>query len=54
MLGSFMSTYLGDRLDAFRGQMDPAVVGLIESGRRLDATEYKRIERLRTAMWPDL
>ena len=34
--------------------MDPAVVALIESGRRLGATDYKRIEMLRTRMWRDL
>ena len=50
----FMSAYFGDRLEAFRERMDPAVVALIEQGRAMDATSYKRIEILRTAMWRDM
>jgi Asp-tRNA(Asn)/Glu-tRNA(Gln) amidotransferase A subunit family amidase len=50
----FMSAYFGDRLEAFRDRMDPAMVELIEQGRALGATEYKRIELLRSAMWRDL
>lgn len=52
--GVFMAAYFGDRLAAFRDRMDPAVVRLIERGRALGATEYKRIELLRSAMWRDL
>lgn len=52
--GVFMSAYFGDRLDASRAQMDPAVVALIENARRLSATDYKRVELIRTAMWRDL
>lgn len=50
----FMSAYFGDRLEAFRDRMDPAMVILIEQGRAMGATEYKRIELLRSAMWRDL
>ena len=50
----FMSALFGDRLDAFRERMDPAVVALIEQGRAMDATSYKRVEMLRTAMWRDM
>lgn len=52
--GVFMAAYFGDRLDASRTRMDPAVVALIENGRRLGATDYKRVELVRTAMWRDL
>ena len=54
MWAVFMSAYFGDRLEGFRDRMDPIVVRLIEAGRALGATEYKRIELLRSAMWRDL
>ncbi|PWC35905.1 amidase [Azospirillum sp. TSO35-2] len=50
----FMSAYFGDRLDAHRARMDPAVVAMMEHGFAMDATHYKRIECLRTAIWRDL
>jgi amidase/aspartyl-tRNA(Asn)/glutamyl-tRNA(Gln) amidotransferase subunit A len=34
--------------------MDPAVLALMRLGDGLDATSYKRIELVRTAMWRDL
>jgi Asp-tRNA(Asn)/Glu-tRNA(Gln) amidotransferase A subunit family amidase len=40
MWGVFMSAYFGDRMEALSARMDPAVVALIESGRRLGATDY--------------
>jgi Asp-tRNA(Asn)/Glu-tRNA(Gln) amidotransferase A subunit family amidase len=49
-----MSAYFGVALTSYRAQMDPAVVGLIERGLTLDATNYKRIELLRSSMWHDL
>ncbi len=52
--GVFMSAYFGDRLEAHRDRMDPFVVRLIEAGRRLGATEYKRVELLRSQMWREL
>jgi amidase/aspartyl-tRNA(Asn)/glutamyl-tRNA(Gln) amidotransferase subunit A len=54
MWGVFMAAYFGDRLQAFRDRMDPPVVRLIEAGRAMGATEYKRIEILRSALWRDL
>lgn len=50
----FMDAYFGHHLDAFRERMDPAVVGLIERGRTLGATEIKKVEILRTKMWHDM
>ncbi|MFP5516088.1 MAG: amidase [Alphaproteobacteria bacterium] len=50
----FMSAYFGDRLEAERARMDPIVVALMERGFTLGATEVKRIELLRTAMWRDM
>lgn len=47
----FMSAFFGDRLEHHRERMDPMVVGLIERGRSIDATAYKRVELMRTAMW---
>ena len=50
----FMSAFFGDALSTYRDQIDPIVVGLIERGFSMNATEYKRVELLRTAMWKDL
>ncbi|HEV7247008.1 MAG TPA: amidase [Shinella sp.] len=50
----FMSAFFGDTLEAYRERMDPLVVDLIERGRTMGATQYKRVELLRTAMWKDL
>jgi Asp-tRNA(Asn)/Glu-tRNA(Gln) amidotransferase A subunit family amidase len=50
----FMSAFFGDRLAEYRDRMDPAMVGIIERGFAKDATSYKRIELLRTAMWRDM
>lgn len=50
----FMSAFFGDTLQEFRARMDPIVVDLIERGLAMKATEYKRVELLRTAMWKDL
>ncbi|MDR4306578.1 amidase [Chelatococcus sambhunathii] len=46
----FMSAYFG----AFRDRMDPAMVEIMRRGFAKDATSYKRIELLRTAMWRDM
>lgn len=50
----FMSAYFGDALSAGRDRMDPNVVAMIERGLAFDATAYKRVELLRTAMWRDM
>lgn len=52
--GVFMSAFFGEALEAWRCQMDPAVVALMERGRQAGATSIKEIEILRTAMWRDL
>jgi len=50
----FMSAFFGDRLEACRDRMDSVVVSMIERGFAMNATAYKRVERLRTAMWRDM
>ncbi|MGJ7038833.1 amidase/aspartyl-tRNA(Asn)/glutamyl-tRNA(Gln) amidotransferase subunit A [Shinella sp. BE166] len=50
----FMSAFFGETLEAYRERMDPLVVELIERGRTIGATQYKRVELLRTAIWKDL
>ncbi|GLS22908.1 amidase [Labrys miyagiensis] len=50
----FMSAYFGKSLDDHRERMDPAVVSMMERGHAMDATSYKRVELLRTAMWQDM
>ncbi|MBB2198489.1 amidase [Gluconacetobacter sp. 1c LMG 22058] len=50
----FMSAYFGDAVANDRARMDPAVVAMITRGQAMDATTYKRIEMLRTAMWRDM
>jgi Asp-tRNA(Asn)/Glu-tRNA(Gln) amidotransferase A subunit family amidase len=50
----FMAAFFGDRVPRFRDRMDPLVVGMVERAGRIGATELKRVELLRTAMWRDL
>lgn len=50
----FMSAFFGERLGAHRERMDPAVVDMIERGLAFGATDYKRVEILRTSMWKDM
>ncbi|MBM9402105.1 amidase [Gluconacetobacter azotocaptans] len=50
----FMSAYFGDELATHRPRMDPAVVAMMTRGLAMDATTYKRIDLLRTAMWRDM
>ena len=47
----FMATYFGDVLEEFRERMDPTVVNLIEVGRQVPATDYKRVPSARTDVW---
>ena len=49
--GVFMSAYFGHLVDEFADRMDPDVVGLIELGNSLSATQYKRLELARTDVW---
>ena len=50
----FMSAFFGERVAAFRDRMDPNVVAMIDRGKAMGATAYKRVEFLRTRMWRDL
>jgi Asp-tRNA(Asn)/Glu-tRNA(Gln) amidotransferase A subunit family amidase len=50
----FMSAYFGDSIATYRDRMDPSVVAMIERGLSFNATTYKRVELLRTAMWRDM
>ena len=49
--GVFMSAYFGHLVDEWSDRMDPDVLGLIELGNSLSATEYKRLEIERTGVW---
>jgi Asp-tRNA(Asn)/Glu-tRNA(Gln) amidotransferase A subunit family amidase len=50
----FMAAYFGDLVEAHAHHMDPQVLDLIESGRRVSAPDHKRIELVRTEMWQRL
>ena len=50
----FMSAFFGGELADHRHHMDPSVVAMIERGLAMNATAYKRVELLRTAMWRDM
>lgn len=50
----FMSSFFGDRLPQHEHHMDPDVVSMIERGLVTNATDYKRVELLRTTMWRDM
>lgn len=50
----FMSGFFGETLAEYREKMDPSVVATIERGLSMNATTYKRVELLRTAMWRDM
>jgi len=52
--GVYLDVCFTQDLDRWRGQMDPNVVSLIESGRQMDAVSLKRIEVLRTKQWHQL
>jgi Asp-tRNA(Asn)/Glu-tRNA(Gln) amidotransferase A subunit family amidase len=49
-----MALCFGEHLDAWREQMDPAVVSLIEIGNRTSAVELRRTELVRTRQWESL
>lgn len=50
----FMSSFFGERLTQHAHHMDPAVIAMIERGQVANATDYKRVELLRTSMWRDM
>jgi amidase/aspartyl-tRNA(Asn)/glutamyl-tRNA(Gln) amidotransferase subunit A len=50
----FMSGFFGGTLAEYRDRMDPSVVSMIGRGLTINATDYKRVELLRTAMWRDM
>ncbi len=49
--GVFMSAYFGHLLDEHVERMDPDVVSLVRLGESMTATELKRLELDRTALW---
>lgn len=49
--GVFMSAYFGHLVDEHLERMDPDVVSLVRLGESLSATELKRLELDRTALW---
>jgi Asp-tRNA(Asn)/Glu-tRNA(Gln) amidotransferase A subunit family amidase len=49
--GVFMATYYGHHVDDHADRMDPWVLALIESGRRLTAVDLKHLELARTRLW---
>lgn len=52
--GVYLDVCFTQNLEAWRDKMDPSVVKLIERGRSIDATTYKRFEVLRTEQWHQL
>lgn len=52
--GVYLAACFADKLEAFRGEMDPEVVKLLEAGLALDAVSFKRIEFVRTEQWRKL
>jgi Asp-tRNA(Asn)/Glu-tRNA(Gln) amidotransferase A subunit family amidase len=49
-----LAACFGQHLESFRSRMTPAVVGLIEQGRRVDAVTLRRLELARTRRWHEL
>jgi Asp-tRNA(Asn)/Glu-tRNA(Gln) amidotransferase A subunit family amidase len=52
--GVYLAAIFGDKLEQFRDQMDPRVVGLMDDGLALGAVDFKRIEFVRTRAWKRL
>jgi amidase/aspartyl-tRNA(Asn)/glutamyl-tRNA(Gln) amidotransferase subunit A len=50
----YLDVCFTQNFEAWRDKMDPSVVKLIERGRSIDATTYKRFEVLRTEQWHQL
>lgn len=49
--GVFMSAYFGHLVEDWGDRMDPDVLRLIDLGRSISATDYKRLEIARTDVW---
>jgi Asp-tRNA(Asn)/Glu-tRNA(Gln) amidotransferase A subunit family amidase len=47
----YMAAYYGEHLEEFGDRMDSSVVNLIETGRKVSAVDYKRLEIARTQLW---
>ena len=52
--GVYLAAIFGEKLEEFRGQMDPRVVRLMDDGFGLGAVDFKRIEFVRTRAWKQL
>lgn len=52
--GVFLAACFGEFLETRREDLDPNVAALMETGRRMDAVAFKRIEFLRTRQWRKL
>jgi Asp-tRNA(Asn)/Glu-tRNA(Gln) amidotransferase A subunit family amidase len=52
--GVFLAASFGDALSAYREQMDPPLVALMERGLAMGAVTFKRIEEVRTRQWRTL
>ncbi len=51
---ALMAVCFGEHLDAWREQMDPAVISLIEKGNRTSAVKLRQTEIVRTRQWQAL
>jgi Asp-tRNA(Asn)/Glu-tRNA(Gln) amidotransferase A subunit family amidase len=49
--GVYLAAIFGDKLEDYRDQMDPRVVGLMDAGLEMAAVDFKRLEFLRTEQW---
>jgi Asp-tRNA(Asn)/Glu-tRNA(Gln) amidotransferase A subunit family amidase len=49
--GVFMAAYFGHLVAEFGDRMDPDVLSLIDAGNRVSASDYKRLELVRTDLW---
>jgi Asp-tRNA(Asn)/Glu-tRNA(Gln) amidotransferase A subunit family amidase len=49
--GVFMATYYGHLVEKYAAKMDPDVLQLIESGKKMSAVQLKGLELERTALW---
>lgn len=52
--GVYLAAFFADKLEAYRDEMDPEVVNLLEAGLAMDAVSFKRIEIVRSEQWRKL
>ena len=52
--GVYLAAAFADCLDEHRGRMDPEVVEIIETGLKMNAVEFARIDQIRTRQWHEL